>query len=67
VLHLIILPECLPGNATEFQLGMCAVCGPHGFCIIDVCVEHKIRGPGRESHHGGAGLGLKVGSNGAAA
>jgi hypothetical protein len=65
VLHLVILPECLPGHAAEFQLGLCAVRGPHGLRDINVCAacSARLRGPRRESHLGGTGLGLKFGCN----
>lgn len=64
MLHLVVLPECLPGHAGEFQLGLCAVRGPYGVCVPNVRFQPCLRGAGRESHLGGTGLGLKVEANG---
>jgi hypothetical protein len=65
VLHLVILPECLPGHPGELQLGLCALRWPNGICIFDVHIQREaLRRPRRESHLGGTGLGLRGGSNG---
>jgi hypothetical protein len=64
VLHLVILPECLPGHSGELQLGLRTFRWPDGIQLLDVFLIRKTRlpGPSRESHHGGTGLGLKGGS-----
>jgi hypothetical protein len=66
VLHLVILPECLPSHTRELQLGLRAVRRSYGIRLRNVRRPRKarLRGPGRESHPGGAGLGLKGGING---